>query len=370
MDNQSKSVYIHIPFCNYICNYCDFCKFYYDEKIVDKYLKVLEEEIKSRYMGETINTIYIGGGTPSSLNIRYLQKLFDIINIFNLKEEYEFTVECNPDNLTLEKIKLLAKYKVNRVSLGVQSFNNDVLKTLGRKHTKNDVINVVKLLKDNQINNINIDLIYGVNENIKIIEEDLDDFLNLNISHLSYYSLIIEEHTIIGINNRNYINEDIEYQMYKYIENRLEKAGYEHYEISNYAKKGYQSLHNLTYWNNNYYYGFGLSAVSYLEDKRIINTKNMGLYLENKYIYDIIKETREDKIKNEVMLNLRKLSGLNLNTFYNKYSNNFYDVFNIRDLMEKKILIEEWGNIKINKECMYISNKIIMEIEERGNFNV
>jgi len=217
------SVYIHIPFCSNICSYCDFSKIYYNSKYVSRYLDTLESEIKERYNNEIVKTIYIGGGTPSSLNDKELERLFNIIKIFKLSDNCEYTMEANIENLTLNKIKLMKEYGINRVSLGVQTFDNSNLIYLNRKHNKDDVFNIINLLKLNGFNNINIDLIYGIDSNINKVKKDIDYFLELDIPHISCYSLIIENNTVIGNNNTNYIDEDIEYEMYKYIENKLEK---------------------------------------------------------------------------------------------------------------------------------------------------
>ena len=271
-----KAVYIHIPFCNNICSYCDFCKMYYNPKIISNYLDNLENEIKTRYQNEIISSLYIGGGTPSSLSYAELERLLNITKIFKVSNDLEFTIEVNPESLSLDKIKLLKEYGVNRVSIGVQSFNDKIIKELNRNHNKDMVFKVVNMLKENNITNINIDLMYGINSDINIIKEDLDNYLKLDIPHLSYYSLIIEDNTIFSINKREYIDEDIDYNMYKYINDTLKKHGYIHYETSNYAKPHYESKHNLVYWNNEEYYGFGLSAVSYLNNYRSTNTKNIS----------------------------------------------------------------------------------------------
>lgn len=358
------SIYIHIPFCSNICSYCDFSKMYYNEDYVDKYLLALEKEIKERYKNELVKTLYIGGGTPSSLNCNQLKKLFKILNIFNLTKDYEFTFEANIENLTEEKIKLLKENKVNRVSLGVQTFDKDNLLYLNRSHAKEDVFNIVKLLKENDITNINIDLIYAVDNITEKVKKDIDYFLELDIPHISCYSLIIEDNTLLKNKNTNYIDEDIEYEMYKYIEKKLEENNYIHYEISNYAKPGYESLHNKVYWNNEYYYGFGLSSVSFIENYRITNTKNLTKYLNNNYIKDKEYENIDLQIENEIMLGLRKLKGINLNNFKTKYNKEIEKIYNINKLLKEGYLIKENNYLKINKEYIYLSNSILLMLEK------
>lgn len=359
-------VYIHIPFCKKICNYCDFCKIYYNEKFIDKYLNVLEKEIKERYKHEEVDSIYIGGGTPSCLDIKYLKKLFKIVDIFKLKDNYEFTFECNIEDINEELLKLLIKNKVNRMSVGIQSFNEKILNTLNRFSNKNKIINNIKLAKL-YFDNINIDLIYGVNENIDIIKKDLDTFLSLDIPHISYYSLIIEDNTVFKIKNKDYIDEEIEYEMYNLIEDTLTVNNYNHYEISNYAKDGYLSIHNYNYWLNGNYYGFGLSGVSYLNNKRIINTKNLTKYLNGVIIDEEILEDKRTRQENDCILGLRTLKGINVLEFYKKYNKTIFDVFDIKNLIEEKILILEEDYLRINKKYFYLANEIYMYFLKGGN---
>ena len=301
------SIYIHIPFCNSICTYCDFCKIFYNKKYINDYLNNLEQEIKVRYKSEIVNTIFIGGGTPSSLDDEELIRLMNIIEIFKLNDNYEFTVECNIESITENKLKIMKKYGVNRISIGVESFDNSIIKLLGRNHTKKDVYNKMKIVK-RYFSNINIDLIYAAYDDINILKSDIDCFLKLDIPHISTYSLIIEDNTMLKINGMKNIDEDIDYEMYKYIEDTLEKNNYIHYEISNYAKNGYQSKHNLVYWNNEEYYGFGLSSTSYINNERITNTKNLRKYLNGEYLDTSVYEDKDIRMENEIMLGLRTVS--------------------------------------------------------------
>ncbi len=358
---MTKAVYIHIPYCRRICTYCDFCKFIYNGG-VSEYLEKLDKEIITRYKGEAVSSLYIGGGTPSCLTLEELKKLFKIVSKFNLMDGYEFTIEANPEDINMDKVLLFKESNVNRVSLGVQSFNKDILSTLGRGHDKSKVYSAVKLLKEVNINNINIDLMYAVEDDIDIVKEDLIDFINLDIPHISYYSLIIEDNTILSINGKESINEEIDYSMYSYIENFLENSGYNHYEISNYARDGYESIHNKTYWDNGWYYGFGCGSVSYIDNRRIINTKNLTKYLKNEFIYDIINEEEDTRIKSEIMLNLRTIKGLNLERFKEKYNRDFLEIYDISDLIKDELLIVSDNYLRINKRYLYVSNEIILRI--------
>ena len=357
------SIYIHIPFCNSICTYCDFCKIFYNKKYINDYLNNLEQEIKVRYKSEIVNTIFIGGGTPSSLDDEELIRLMNIIEIFKLNDNYEFTVECNIESITENKLKIMKKYGVNRISIGVESFDNSIIKLLGRNHTKKDVYNKMEIVK-RYFSNINIDLIYAAYDDINILKSDIDCFLKLDIPHISTYSLIIEDNTMLKINGMKNIDEDIDYELYKYIEDTLEKNDYIHYEISNYAKNGYQSKHNLVYWNNEEYYGFGLSSTSYINNERITNTKNLRKYLNGEYLDTSVYEDKDIRMENEIMLGLRKLDGIDLDRFKEKFNVSLEDIYNIDNLVRNGYLIRDNNCIKIDKKYMYISNEIIVRILE------
>ena len=360
---ETKALYIHIPFCNSICTYCDFCKIFYNKKYINDYLNNLEQEIKVRYKSEIVNTIFIGGGTPSSLDDEELIRLMNIIEIFKLNDNYEFTVECNIESITENKLKIMKKYGVNRISIGVESFDNSIIKLLGRNHTKKDVYNKMGIVK-RYFSNINIDLIYAAYDDINILKSDIDCFLKLDIPHISTYSLIIEDNTMLKINGMKNIDEDIDYEMYKYIEDALEKNDYIHYEISNYAKNGYQSKHNLVYWNNEEYYGFGLSSTSYINNERITNTKNLRKYLNGEYLDTSVYEDKDIRMENEIMLGLRKLDGIDLDRFKEKFNVSLEDIYNIDNLVRNGYLIRDNNCIKIDKKYMYISNEIIVRILE------
>ncbi len=357
----STSIYIHIPFCHTICSYCDFCKINYRQEYVDTYLDSLSKEIKSRYQNEPVKTIYIGGGTPSCLSIKELTKLLELITIFNLDKEYEYTIECNIEDITLDKIKLFKKYGINRLSIGVQSFNKDIIKKLNRHHDKDLVFKNINLLKE-YFDNINIDLIYGVTNDIDIVKEDITNFLKLDISHISCYSLIIEKNTKLYLDNQEYIDEDIDKSMFDYINDTLTKNGYIHYEISNYAKPGYESIHNKTYWQNLEYYGFGLSAVSYLNNHRISNTKNMTKYLNGNYIDSDNYEDISIQKENDLILGLRLIKGISIDTFNNKYHDDLLSKEIIKKLLQDKYLEVSNNYLHCNYQYIYLLNYILSQI--------
>lgn len=354
-----KNIYIHIPFCTNICTYCDFCKVYYNEKWINNYLESLKYEIDNNYKNEKVETIYIGGGTPSSLSISELKKLFEITNNIKLDESYEFTIECNIEDISEEKLKLFKENKVNRLSIGVQSFNNNFLKYLGRNYNSSIIEEKISLAKK-YFNNINIDLIYALkNQTLDDLNRDLDKFIKLDISHISCYSLILEKNTILNNNKEDYIDDDLDRKMYDLICNRL-KEKYNHYEVSNFSKPLFESKHNLCYWNNNQYYGFGLGAAGYIDNIRYINTKNMTKYINKYYNRNEETLTFEDKMKYELILGFRKIEGINKDEFYHKYNKKLKDMYNINDLIKKGILIETKDNIFINEKYIYVSNEILV----------
>jgi oxygen-independent coproporphyrinogen-3 oxidase len=354
-----QNIYIHIPFCNNICSYCDFCKIKKNDLWTNKYLDALEKEINDNYKNEIIKTIYIGGGTPSSLSIIELKKLFNIVNKINLSNNYEFTIECNIEDITKEKLELFKENKVNRLSIGVESFNNKILKYLGRTYNSDTAKEKIFLAKQ-YFDNINIDLIYAVkNETLNDLKKDIDEYLKLDIPHISCYSLIIENNTILKNNNEKYISEDLDRKMYDLINKKL-KEKYNHYEISNYSKKGYESKHNLCYWNNNYYYGFGLGASGYINDIRYSNTRNLTKYINDNNEKEIEKISDKDKIKYELILGFRKINGINKKDFYKKYNLNIIDLFNIKELISKNLIIDDNENIYINDKYLYVSNEILV----------
>ena len=354
------SVYIHIPFCSTICTYCDFTKMYYNNDWANKYLQALEKEIKTEYKNDLIKTIYIGGGTPSCLNQEQLKYLISIISIFRIDKNAEVTFECNIESIDEEKIDII-KNKVNRISVGIETFNQKHLNFLNRKYDIKEVVNKLNMIKRKGIDNINIDLIYAIpNQTKNELEEDLKKILDLNIPHISTYSLIIEPHTILDINKTKYIDETLDYEMYQIINKTLSNNEYINYEFSNYSKKGYESKHNLVYWNNEEYYGFGLGASGYIDYVRYENTKSLNNYLSGNYIKESHKLDETERMQNEMILGLRKLKGINKKEFKNKYKKEIEEVFDIKELLNSHKLIDKDGFIYINKDYLYISNEILI----------
>ena len=354
-----SSVYIHIPFCKSICSYCDFCMFYY-KPFVDKYLLALNKEIKEKYIGNIIKTLYIGGGSPSSLSIDELKQLFEILRTIKISRDCEITIEVNINDIEEEKLKLFHKFGVNRVSIGIETVNQKFFSFLNRYNKKDEIIKKIGLVKK-YFNNINIDMMYAFpSETLDELKNDLDFVTKLEPSHISIYSLIIEEHTKLFIDKTLPLDEEEEEKMYYYIIKYLSEKGYNHYEISNFSLDGKESQHNLVYWNNLPYYGFGLGASGYIDDFRYSNTKSLNKYIDGKYIKDSEIVSKKIMMENEMMLGLRKTKGVNKKEFYKKYSLNLLDTFDIMDLINKKLLIDDKDNIYIPSNRLYVSNSIIV----------
>ena len=357
---MTKSVYIHIPFCKNICSYCDFSKMLYNKELINKYLDSLKKEIKKKYCNEELETLYIGGGSPSSLDIKELKKLFSIVEIFKLYNNYEFTIEMNLTDITEEKLNFLKEHGVNRLSIGIESVNPKFFDFLNRNSSKDLVIKNINLVKK-YFNNFNIDLMYAFpNQTIDEVISDLSFIVNLNPTHISIYSLIIEEHTKLFINGIKNIDDELENKMYYSIISYLKEKGYNHYEISNFAKDGYESHNNLVYWNNNHYYGFGLSASGYIDNIRYTNTKTIKKYINGDYIDISENINKEIDMENELIFGLRKIKGVNKKCFFDKFNLNIYDIFDIINLVRDKLLIDDGENIYISEDKLYVSNSILV----------
>ena len=358
-----KSCYIHIPFCNTICSYCDFCKMYYHKKFVKDYFKKLKEEINRDYQGEVLDTIYIGGGTPSCLSYSELEELFEILSVLKKNKSIEYTIECNLESITIEKIKLFVLNGINRISIGIESIDSNNLLLLDRKFDKEECISKIKMIRDSGIKNLNLDLMYALpDESMDILKKDLEFLLSLEPEHISTYSLIIEDHTKLGIHRIKNISDDVDFDMYQMICHLLKENGYHHYEISNFAKEGGYSKHNLCYWKNLEYYGFGLGASSYINSIRKSNTRSLEQYPIS---CDLEEVNKEQKMEYEILLGLRLLDGIDLLEFYKKYNIELIEIYPYSDLVDMGLLIEDDHHLRIPEDKIYVSNEIIVKLLEK-----
>jgi len=360
---EGVSVYIHIPFCKSICAYCDFCKVLYNKEWAVAYLKKLKDEIKDRYMGEAIKTIYIGGGTPSALSLKEIEYLLTLTKLFNTELLEEFTFECNIEDINEGLLDLLNKFKVNRLSIGIESFNEENLLLMKRNSNYKDVVAKMQLIRSKGFNNVNLDLIYALpGEKFSVLKKDIKLLLSLKPDHISTYSLMIEDNTFLNYKKINSIPEEIDAQMYEYICKKIKKAGYNHYEISNFAKEGYESKHNLVYWNNEEYYGFGCGASGYIAGVRYDNTRSLSKYLNGEVNSTDNLLSSESIMEYELILGLRKIKGIKLQDFYDKYKVNMQDVFPIKPLIKNGDLIYKDGYVKINPKKLYVMNEILLKL--------
>ena len=361
--NRPTSLYIHIPFCETICDYCDFTKLQYFRNFAVNYLKALKQEIESYEIGE-LKTIYIGGGTPTALEDDLFLELLKMVEPYT-KSVIEFTIEANPESLSEEKIKMMKRYGVNRVSIGVQSTNDEILKYINRRHTFKDVEKAVHLLHENNIHNINVDLILGLPHcSEKYLREDLINISSLNITHLSCYSLTIHPHTVLYSKGYKELDDDAMRQYYDIVQKFFSSDEFNHYEISNWAKPGRESLHNLTYWRNEQYYGVGLGASGYIGDVRYKNTINLTKYLKGDFVEEKEIVTKQDKYTYEIMLNLRTMFGLDLKKVIREYGVNLLDTKGkeIAELMKENYVFCKDGFLIPTYEGMMILDTIILKL--------
>lgn len=357
-----KHCYIHIPFCKTICTYCDFCKQYYDPKKVEKYLEDLKQEIQKEYQKDIFQTIYIGGGTPTCLEEKELEKLLEIIDSFQKEEKIEITIEATFNSLTKEKLERLKKHHINRMSIGVESLDQKNQEFLGRKIEKEEIQKKMNLMRNLGFQNINLDLIYAIpNESKETLQEDLEFIVSLNPEHISTYSLMIEDHTILKVQGIEPIEEEMDQEMYNQVISYLKEKGYIHYEISNFAKPGYESKHNLCYWKNQEYYGFGCGAASYIHPVRKTNTRSLTNY-EKGNVLEKEEVTEDDKIEYEILLGLRLLEGINLKEFEEKYHQSLSDIYSYEELVKQGFLKKEENHLKIPEDLLYVSNEIMVKL--------
>ena len=364
-------IYVHIPFCKRKCYYCDFVS--YDNKYekIDSYVETVKKEIEDTSNEFTknhiVSTIYFGGGTPSFLESKYIKLLLENIRRnFNVSSNAEITLEVNPGTITEEKLKTYQMCGINRLSIGLQTTNDNLLKKIGRIHTYSEFLSTYNLARKLGFSNINVDLIFSLpDESLDDLKLDLEKIIELSPEHISTYSLIVENGTKIkelieeNTDGYNIPSEDIERQMYWYIKNTLEEKGYGHYEISNFAKEGYESKHNLNCWNQKEYFGFGAAAHSFIDGIRFSNKKILSEYIFNFKSRDIEeKMNREELAKEYMMLGLRKIDGVSISEFERKFNLNplLYFRFEISKLTDEDLIEVDLDDIKLTKKGLDFAN--------------
>lgn len=366
-----QSAYIHIPFCVRICTYCDFNKYFIDKQPVDEYLDSLILEMERRTLNDntTLNTMYVGGGTPTTLNIEQLNKLLSAINrIFTIEGEFSF--EANPDELTFEKVKLLKSYGVNRISMGVQTFKPELLEILGRTHKTEDIYQAVNNARKAGIESISLDLMYNLpKQTLEDFEDSLNLAMQMDIDHISSYGLILEPKTqFYNMYRKGHLklpNEDLGAEMYQTLMHKIEDSRFHQYEISNFSIEGHESEHNKVYWLNEEYYGFGAGASGYTNGVRYTNVNPVNHYIkaianQEEPILTQTRPTATEQMEEEMFLGLRLNNGVNKNKFNKKFNVSIEHIFGqtIIDLKNRKLIEESQDYIYLTERGKVIGNEV------------
>ena len=373
MKADGIGLYIHLPFCVRKCAYCDFCSFAgVDGSIISEYADALASEILSyRERGFKVDTVFFGGGTPSLLSPEDFRKIMRAVReSFLLSDEAEITLEANPKTLDRKKIESFVSSGVNRISLGLQSIHENELKTLGRIHSYSEFLETYRLCREAGIDNVNVDLMYGLpGQTVESFKETLRAVIDLSPEHISVYGLILEEGTPLyeKQSTLSFPSEDCEYEMYLLADRHLSRAGYSHYEISNYSRAGKESRHNLKYWRCEEYIGVGVSAHSYLDGYRFGRTQSLTEYLRGNREY-LNKEyiDRDGEALEKIMLGLRLREGISLKEYADLFGFDLTEKYR-----EKLITLEKMGyarifsgRLSLTAEGFYVSNYIINELTE------
>lgn len=369
---------MHIPFCKQKCYYCDFISYSNKEESVEEYISSLRKEIKNT-LNEIdkeeyiINTIYIGGGTPSYICEKYICEIVkEIKENYCVDKEAEITIEVNPGTVNESKLEVYKNIGINRISIGLQSIKDELLKQIGRIHTYEDFLECYKIVRKVGFENVNVDLMLGLpNQTLNDIQISLEKIIKLKPEHISFYSLIIEENTPIEKMIENNIltlpNEELERKMYWEVKRILEENDYIHYEISNFSKKGYESKHNMNCWKQKEYLGFGVAAHSYLVNKRYCNLDCISDYCknireDNQKSNRIIceEQTENEKRKEYMLLGLRKIKGVDIQEFKNKFVENPIYVFHkqLEKLVEKELIEIDLNKIKLTNKGLDFANLV------------
>ena len=381
MQKNELGIYIHIPFCIQKCYYCDFVSFVNKESYIKKYVQTLKNELDSYDLSKyNITTIYIGGGTPSVVSSGEIKNILDKIRE-KIKgnstkwEDIEITIEVNPGTVDKQKLEDYIRFGINRLSIGLQSANNELLKEIGRIHTFEQFLTTYNLAREVGFENINVDLMIGLpKQRVEDIKNTLNKVIKLNPTHISVYSLIVEEGTrieeLLNSNKLKLPDEELERQMYWYVKNTLELNGYNHYEISNFSKQEKKSKHNVNCWEQKEYIGLGCAAYSYLNDIRYGNTSNIEKYVDvqdfknkeelEKNKIRIIDEVQslEDKEKEYMLLGLRKIEGVSIQRFKEKYVQNPIFLFKeeLEKLVNEELVVIDGDYIRLTNKGLDLAN--------------
>lgn len=376
MKTNKISVYIHIPFCESRCHYCDFCSSLLNEENVKKYFEYLKKEINFQedfLKDKIIDTVFIGGGTPSSVDSKYIKEIMEELSKFQFSKNKEITIESNPNSLTREKAEAYFSSGINRISIGTQSFNENILKRIGRIHKKDDIYKAIENARSAGFDNINLDLMLALpDQKFSDIEESIKEIKKLNLPHISYYSLILEENTKLYLEHQKsplaFPTEDEDRKMYHYVVSELSKLGLKQYEISNFAKESYECRHNMTYWKLRDYISFGLSASSNIGNKRFTNYYSFKDYYEaldrgkNPIVFSE-NLTKTDRMNEFIMMGLRLNSGVDLIEFEEQFNEDFLKFYEraIEKNLKSNLILLDSNNIRLTDKGRDLSNQVELD---------
>ena len=364
---KDLSIYIHIPFCARKCAYCDFLSFSGMDKYHDEYVLSLINEIKlsaSEFSGHIVKTIFFGGGTPTLLRANKIGEVLNVIfDNYSVDKNAEISTEANPETVDAKSLKELRAAGFNRLSFGVQAFNNRLLQRIERIHTKETAVSAVYAAREAGFKNINLDLMFALpGQSLADLDKSLDTAVFLDPEHLSAYSLILEEGSkLFKESGLSLPDDDTDRDMYELVKEKLKKAGYKHYEISNFAKEGFDCRHNRVYWTGGEYRGFGLGAHSLVNGVRFHNTGSLKSYVSGGFE----KEEAEilslkDKMSEFMFLGLRLVDGIKITDFYDKFEQNIFSVYGkeINECVEFGLLAERRGNLRLTDKGIDLSNAV------------
>lgn len=357
---MSKALYVHVPFCEHICAYCDFFRGIYLDDLAQQWLNQIIKDLSN--LNVKYETIYIGGGTPTCLNLEQLKTLLQALS--KLKAcNGEFSIEVNVESLSETKLALMVEYGINRISMGVQSFDDNLLAMMHRKHRYQDIIEAIDLIHTFGIHNISLDLIYALpNQSMEQWQKDLEIITSLNIQHISLYSLTIEPNSYFGRNHIEKGDDELEADMYEYAIDYLEQHGFIQYEISNFAKETYESKHNQMYWNYEDFVGIGCGASGKENHVRYTNTTNFLTYFKGLNEREEICLTHQDECFEMIMMSLRLKKGLNIDAFKLKMGISIFDLY--QEVIDKEIIKGRLeivdGYLKATQQGYWLLNDILV----------
>ena len=369
-----RGIYIHIPFCHQICHYCDFNKVFFENQPVDEYIETIDQELtllkQNGINFSQVETVFFGGGTPTALTAKQLERLLEIVHDhIDVSKLTEFSTEANPDELTLDKLYVLKNAQVNRLSLGVQSFDAELLKKIGRSHSPAQAIEVVKNARKSGFDNISIDLIYALpGQTQSQWDHTLDQALSLDLPHYSGYSLIVEPKTVFyNLMNKGRLplpGEDEETIMFSKLIDRMEQSGRTQYEISNFSHVGKESTHNMIYWENDEYAGIGAGAHGYLNGIRYANIAPLKRYMEHTETGELPrietnKVTLQERMEEEMFLGLRKMNGVSASHFAEKFGTPLKEKYGsvIQELISKDLIVQQGDYVKLTRNGIFKGNE-------------